>query len=84
MNKILGLWHSLYGADGSEKMYRLAARERLIDQMGCERQFLDILARLEQQAKCELPVQALIEKARNGTISEEEKRQLNDLLIRDS
>jgi DNA primase len=79
-NRILGLWHGFYGAEGSDRIYRLAARERLIDQEAARQQFIDILERLKRRVSHEIPLDQLIEKARNGTITREETEELNRLL----
>lgn len=79
LNKLLGLWQSLYGAEDSQQLYALAGRESLLDKEAQARQFRDILGRL-QQAGPEQRLQTLIDKAKNAFLGEEEKQELNHLL----
>jgi hypothetical protein len=79
LNKILGLWQSLYGAEDSGYLYQLAARESLLDAESQSQQFTDILGRLEKSAR-ERQTQALIDKAKAQGLSDSEKQQLNTLL----
>jgi len=80
LNKILGLWQSQHGAAHSEELYQLAAREWLLDISALQKQFQDILAKITQKLG-DQPLELLIEKARQGLISGEEKEQLNQLLL---
>jgi len=79
LNKLLGLWQSLYGAEDSQHLYTLAGRESLLDKEAQARQFRDILGRL-QRAGMEQRLQTLIDKAKNTFLGEEEKQELNQLL----
>lgn len=79
LNKLLGLWQSLYGAEDSQHLYALAGRESLLDKEAQARQFSDILARLQQMGP-EQRLQWLIDKARHAFLEEEEKQELNQLL----
>jgi len=79
LNKILGLWQSLYGSEDSHYLYQLAARESLLDDESRVRQFVDILGRLQKSAE-DIQIQALIDKARVQGLSDTEKQELNALL----
>jgi len=79
LNKILGLWQSLYGADDSSYMYQLAARETLLDADARAQQFGDILNRLLKSIR-EAEAQVLINKARVQGLTDPEKEQLSVLL----
>jgi len=79
LNKLLGLWQSLYGADDSQHLYALAGREALLDGEAQARQFRDILGRLRQAGR-EGRLQILIDKAKTAFLEEEEKLELNRLL----
>lgn len=79
LNKILGLWQSLYGSDDSTYMYQLAARETLLDAESRSRQFGDILGRLQTSMR-DAEMQVLIDKARTQGLADSEKEQLNTLL----
>lgn len=79
LNKVLGLWQSLYGAEESQHLYALAGRESLLDAEAQARQFADILTRLAGMPR-EQRLQALIEKAKNQPLGDEEKQELNHLL----
>jgi DNA primase len=83
LNRILGLWRSIHGPDECEQLYQLAARELLIPLDQSEPHFLDVRDRLLQTIFHEKPLEELIEKARNGTISESEKKELNHRLLAD-
>jgi DNA primase len=79
LNKLLGLWQSLYGAEDSQHLYALAGRESLLDKEAQTRQLQDIVTRLRQRGP-EQRLQALIDKAKNAPLEEEEKQELNHLL----
>lgn len=83
LNKILGLWQSLYGAEDSQVLYGLAGRESLLDREGQVRQFEDVLQRLQWQGH-ERQLQALIDRARLGPLGEADKQALNQLLAEKS
>jgi DNA primase len=79
LNKTLGLWQSLYGAEESQVLYQLAAREPLLDEAALAKHFVDVLGRLQLQVR-EGNAQFLINKARTQGLSEGEKAELNRLL----
>ncbi len=84
LNKIMGAWYGLHGKEGGDQLYRLAAKEQLIAPEQCKDEFEDILTRLVEREQREKPLDVLIEKARNGTITEAEKQQMKQLLQRQS
>jgi hypothetical protein len=79
LNKILGLWQSLYGSEDGNYLYQLAAREMLLDEESLARQFADILAGVQKSIR-EAEVQVLIDKARAQGLTDREKEQLGSLL----
>ncbi len=80
-SRLLGLWHGQYGSDGSAKLYELANREKLVEsELSAVGQLQDALARLLALIEKDDPLQRLIDKSRNGALTELEKHELQRLL----
>jgi hypothetical protein len=65
-----------------DALARLAAQESLVSDEAAARELQDTIAKMVEESRPRLKTAQLLEKAADGTISEEEKSELQNLLSR--